>query len=859
MLPEREYESLLESIADGAPIDWSALDASAATSADRSRYRNLRLVARVAQLHRTLELDEPESSVAVGDVAAADPTTWGHLSIAAPLASGSFGRIYRARDQQLNRDVALKLLRSDITLIGPVERLLSEARTLARIRHSNVVTVHGADVRDGRAGLWMELVDCQTLDSWARAHGPMGAREAVAVGIDLCQALAAVHAADLVHGDVKAQNVMREKGGRIVLMDFGAGRVQGASAIGVAGTPMYLAPEVLAGEPPTTQSDLYSLGVLLFYLLTGQFPYTSVDLEGLRAAHADGDRRWLRDLRPELPRDLVQAVERALESDPAHRFTTAGQMERSLAGDLRQDAPAVVEPAVQSQSSSRVWFALTAVVLVSAVVALIVWSRIVSLNRGTVLTGIRAVGVLPMADPADAGVSADFAGGLTEELISALGQVHALTVKPGTSAGSLEGKSEKEIAQSLDVDALLKTIVTSSSGGAGQPARVKVRARLLAAGTQGIVWSQDFERPRGDATALASAIAGAVTRAVKATVSSEESSQLAAVHQTNPAAEEAYMAGRGYIEQYGGGRAEDALQAFKRALELDPAYARAHAGAARAYVSLGANEAIPNAQARPQALTEARRAVDLEPNLAEAHTVLGHIYFIYDWDWSSAEREFKLSLKLNPNSVYALIDYSSFLAAQGRFEESLEQAEAAKRLDPESGSAARNHVMVLYYKGEYAAAERALRGSAAIEPNQPGSAIWQARLAEARGDFDGALVDTREALKLSSGAVVPLRVAAIRLEALTGHRSEAIASRDVLLRELAERKMGISARNLAYIELALGEKPKALELFDEAVREGDPTVVWLGVDPRADGLRGDPRFRQLIAAMRLPAQLSEPR
>src|SRR5690349_12034335 len=132
MLPEREYEALLESIADARPIDWAALDGSAATSAERTRYRNLRLVARVAQLHRTLELDEPERSAPAADLTAADPTTWGHLSILAPLASGSFGRIYRARDQQLSRDVALKLLRSDISLFGPVERLLSEARTLAR-------------------------------------------------------------------------------------------------------------------------------------------------------------------------------------------------------------------------------------------------------------------------------------------------------------------------------------------------------------------------------------------------------------------------------------------------------------------------------------------------------------------------------------------------------------------------------------------------------------------------------------------------------------------------------------------------------------------------------------------------------
>ncbi len=276
MLPERDqYESLLESVADGTDVDWAALDAAAATSAERSRYRNLRLVARVAELHRTLVLEEDDRSLTNLDTSApaADPQTWGHLSITSRLASGAFGQIYRAHDPQLNRAVALKLLRRDIAQLRSVDRLLEEARTLAQVRHSNVVIVHGADVRDGRAGLWMELVDGQTLEAWVATQGRMGAGEMTAIGIDLCRALAAVHGEGLVHGDVKAQNVMREKGGRIVLMDFGAGRAQGTDAAGVAGTPMYLAPEVLAGATADARSDLYSLGILLFHLLTNTFPY----------------------------------------------------------------------------------------------------------------------------------------------------------------------------------------------------------------------------------------------------------------------------------------------------------------------------------------------------------------------------------------------------------------------------------------------------------------------------------------------------------------------------------------------------------------------------------------------------------
>src|SRR4051812_41663210 len=209
MQPERApYESLLESVADGAQVDWVALDSSASTSAERTRYRNLRLVARVAELHRTLVIDEADADDSVSAAAVAspakDPTTWGQLSITARVASGAFGQIYRAHDSGLNRDVALKLLRGDITQLRPVERLLREARTLAQVHHPNVVTVHGADVRDGRAGLWMELVEGQTLDAWVSTNGPMGPSETTAVGFDLCGALAAVHAAGLVHGDVKA-------------------------------------------------------------------------------------------------------------------------------------------------------------------------------------------------------------------------------------------------------------------------------------------------------------------------------------------------------------------------------------------------------------------------------------------------------------------------------------------------------------------------------------------------------------------------------------------------------------------------------------------------------------------------------
>jgi tetratricopeptide (TPR) repeat protein len=534
-------------------------------------------------------------------------------------------------------------------------------------------------------------------------------------------------------------------------------------------------------------------------------------------------------------------------------------MERALHPDIEAVAPRPLDDRTRRGPATwlRPGFAIAAVVLLAAVVGLVVWSR-TSSNRGTALSGIRTIAVLPMSDPPGSRIPPEVAAGLTEELISALGQVHVLTVKLGSSLGSIEGKPDKEIAQALDVDALLKTTVSGSDGRAGTPG-IKVRARLLAAGTQGLVWEQDFEKPRGDSTALANAIAVAVTRAVKGVMTPAESARLTSVRQTKPGAEDAYLAGRAYIEGYGGGRADAALNAFQRALQLDGDHAGAHAGAARAYVNLGANGAIPNAQARAEALREARRSLDLDPNLPEAHTVLAHILFVYDWDGPGAEREFRRSLDLNPDSRYALAYYANFLAAQGRFEESLAHADTARRLDPQSGEAARNYALFLYYKRDYAAADQALLESAAIESNQPDLLVLRARFAEARGDFSGALADTREALKLSKGPVVQLQVAEVRRAALAGQKAEALARFAALQREADTRKIRLNVRDLAYIQLALGNKAKAIELFEEAVTQGDPTLVWLGVDPRVDGLRGEPRFRALLKTIGFPPGVVDPR
>jgi eukaryotic-like serine/threonine-protein kinase len=381
-------ERLAIRVADGGAVDWDEADRSAPTEHERRLVRHLKLVESVARVHRSAS-DSGLASVGERRSGPAEPAirSWAHLDLLAKLGAGAFGEVYRAWDRRLEREVALKLLKADRT---DAQRLAStvieEGRVLAKLRHPNVVTVYGAEVHDGRVGLWMELIRGRSLAEIVETRGAFGPREAAIVGLDLCRALAAVHRSGVVHRDVKAQNVMREEGGRIVLMDFGTGmelRTQGVADRKISGTPIYMAPEVLRGEPATERSDLYSLGVLLYHLVTRSFPHDAGSFHALREQHARGGGKLLRDQRPDLPEAFIRVVERALAGDAEDRFATAGQMEQALSAALGMESDPAVSSATALASgrsavvrrSSRVWLGASAALLGIVALGLVLWVR----------------------------------------------------------------------------------------------------------------------------------------------------------------------------------------------------------------------------------------------------------------------------------------------------------------------------------------------------------------------------------------------------------------------------------------------------------------------------------------------------
>ena len=323
-------DDIAGSILDGADVDWPEVESDADDS-DRDILRQLRLVSSVAAVHRGLAATRSVPTThAIGL-----PFRWGPLDVIEHIGRGSFGDVYRAWDRQLDREVALKLLTESATAIDRPSDIVEEGRLLARVRHPNVVTIYGAARVDGRVGLWMEYVRGRTLEQRLASNGPLAPADVVSIGRDLCNALAAVHAAGLLHRDIKAHNVMVDESGRVVLMDFGTGREQRADvdeASDLTGTPLYLAPEVLDRQPARPRSDVYSLSVLLYHLLTGTYPVVGTTAADIRDKHRAADPVDLRHRRPDVSAALDRSIGRGLSTDPRRRYATAVELSTALAG-----------------------------------------------------------------------------------------------------------------------------------------------------------------------------------------------------------------------------------------------------------------------------------------------------------------------------------------------------------------------------------------------------------------------------------------------------------------------------------------------------------------------------------------------
>lgn len=833
-------------VADGAAIDWDRAG-DAGDPEERRLVGHLRLVDSIAGLYRSIPDDSavPEIDDATGSISG---EAWGPLVILEQLGRGASCEVMRAFEKSLHREVALKLFHPGEAAAQRDGRCLAEARRLARIRHPNVVQVYGAEQHAGRAGIWMELVRGESLDAVLAGRGRLGASEAALIGQELCQALSAVHGAGLVHRDIKAQNVVREAGGRIVLMDFGTGQDlrHGVSPVNLAGTPLYLAPEIFAGKPATVRSDIYSLGVLLFHLVTGQFPIAAATVDELRRRHAAGERRRLLDLRPDLPAGFVAVVERALASDPVDRYATAGALGAALHEWVHTRPVPIPAPRPWPRLWSRATIVLGLGILAVAVAAAVMWPRLT-----TAPPDIRSVVVLPLVDLSSGKAPSDFVNGLHVQLIDTLGQVSTLTVPSRTSSIAVGGGSRTidEIASTLRVQAVVEGTVTVTDAGPGTTPEARLGIRLIAAGSEDTLLSQYFVGPIGDAVRLQADAAIAIASRLDALKDGVRQTGGLFRQGVDQAATESFVRGQAALARYGTVGARQALDAFTRAFTIDPQYAAAYAGAARANIALGFNQAITQESARIAAFDLATRALAINPDLADGHAVLGDVAFYYDWDLQQAGQHYQQALRLNASSVEAQKNYTDLLSAEGRLADAVTEAARLVDLEPQSADAAVALGYARLYNREYAAAATAFDRALELNGSAVGALIGKGRVAESQRRFTEALAFTEDAMRRTNGGGVPLWIQRACLLAKAGRVTEARAAMADIEHTQAQRGLTVAPEYRAYLHVALGENDEALTRLEEAVGGRSPSVRWMASDPRLEPVRSDPRFKILLTRL----------
>jgi serine/threonine-protein kinase len=826
--------ALAEAISDGKAFDWAAAETDAVSDNERALVQELRLLAGVADAHRS-----PSDADTATDPGALEAAHWGGLELRERLGAGTYGVVYRAYDRRLAREVALKLLQSSDDLSG---QAVEEGRLLARVSHPHVITVFGADKFDGRVGIWMELIRGATLETLLRERGPFSAREAASIGAELCGALAAVHRAGLVHRDVKAQNVMREAGGRLVLMDFGAGQelMPGASR-GRIGTPLYMAPELFDGAEASPQSDIYSLGVLLFHIVTGDYPVVGATSTAVRDAHASGQRRRLIDLRPDLPRAFAQAVDLAIERDPAARYATAGAMEAALSHAFE---PPKVRAAAPSFNTRRAMLALAGILVLAAGTALVpavrrnVWQALFA-------PAVRTIVVVPFTNLSNDPAKDYFAAGVGDILMSRLAMIEGLRVIDRVSVLALspDQRAPASLGSRLGAQYSLEGSVES------QPGRVRISARLVEASTGTLLWADTTERPLGDMYQLQGEMAAAIGTTIVGRLSGTAQQRLRAPQTTSTEAQEAFLQARYLMYRFDRTRMPDARRLLERAVSLDPAFGAAQASLSRAYGFLLEYNMATAAEVQPLAMASASQAVTASPDLPEAQVAYADARFRYATDWDGADAAYRRARALAPHAGFVLSPYARFLSAAGRLDEALKLAEEGAAADPLSGEMVSSVGVVHYLRREYDEAIRSHEQALRVAPSYGPAYFGIARAYSGKGDYPRA-IDFVKRAQAAVGDHASYRAELARNYVLAGYRDLADQTLGGLL--LEEQQGGAASyEGIGFVYAALGNRDRAFEWLNRAMDHYFARMLFLKVDPRVDSLRDDPRFDKLLQRLNL--------
>jgi serine/threonine-protein kinase len=810
--------------------------------------------------------------------------TISHYQILEKLGEGGMGVVYKATDVKLNRTVALKFMPGQAQLNeDDRRRFLQEAQSAALLNHPNVCTIH--DIRDegDERFIVMEFVDGQTLRG--KIYGAAGQKldETTALGfaVQIGDALAEAHRHGVVHRDIKADNMMVNARGHVKVMDFGLAKLKGSMKItrdsSTLGTLAYMAPEQLRAEEVDARSDIFSFGVLLFEMLTGRMPFRGEHEAAMMYTILNEAPEPVSKYNPDVSADIDRIIERALEKDPADRYQhvddlvselrriqkKSGRVGRPVSGSDHQvteferresgiasggshahrpksenrgapDAgrtPADGHGAATTTTGRKQWpvVAGTGLAIVAAAVVLYV---LVSPGSGGKYDSLA---VLPFVNASGDAEKEYLTEGLTDNVINKLSKISGLRVVPRSMVARYAGRDldPRAAGKDLGVDAVLTGRVVQRGDG------LSVQAELVDIDNVSQIWGERYERTMSDLIEVQDDIVRSVSDRLGAEATESERRIMAAGKTSNAEAYQLYLKGRYYWNKRTAEDGRRAMAFFWQAIAADPNYALAYAGIADGYLT-GAMD-TPPAEYMPKIRDAAKKALDLDENLAEAHASMAVVKMYYEFDFPGAERELRRAAELNPGYPTVHHWLGEYLIYMGRYREGLASYERARELDPVSMAIESDYAIAHFFARQTDRSIDLLRKAIAAEPNFVRSHFYLVPPLLEKGLKDEAFAELRTALVLRNEAPDVVR------QVEDAYRAEGFPG-------IAKLELARGARfdeetkkfDLALSHLMLGDKAAALDFLEKSYEERQYHVVTLKTDPVWDPLRDDPRFMALM-------------
>jgi len=804
-------------------------------------------------------------------VSATSPTVGqvlGHYRLIEQIGAGGMGIVFRALDEQLQRDVAVKILPPGL-LKEPTrrERFRREALAIGRLNHSNIAIAFNFGAENGIDYLVTEYISGVGLDEKIGGQ-PLPQKTVLEYGVQMVSGLQAAHRAGVIHRDLKPGNIRINEDGQLKILDFGLAKVMHSidesaqtdtleNNISVSGTLPYMAPELLRAERVDARADIWAAGAVLYEMATGRraFPDRNASLLIDAILHYDPVRPAL--INPQISLALENVILKALDRDPDRRYQSARELRvdlmRLLAGsevDIESRPPSssgFTRPVSDRYVVARKpwpWItAAIAAVLILAVAGVILWrkssSSAGSPREASLASDIHSIAVLPFTDLSSNGETQRyFADGMTEELINDLSSISALRVISRNSSMQYKDTHVKlpEIARELNVDAVVEGTVQRVGD------QVKISAALVDARQDRNLWGHSYEGDLRNVLSLQSEVAQAIASEVRVQLSPEESANLARRPAVNPEAYESYLQALYLLNNGARNDQHRALSEFKKAVEQDPTSALAWAGLADSYTLMAMYGEVAPRAVMPLAEAAAKKALQLDDTLAQAHAALGIIDWTYLWNSAAAGQEFARAVQLNPGYAVAHEWRGNYLSRTGNAEEAIQELQKAQQLDPLSPVIETNIGRVYYYARRYDKAIQILSQQAAAQPS-----FWMAPAALgatylAQGKYDDAIRQLERSHNLMPEVLFSQGV----LGDAYGRAGRTEAARNISaeLHQLS-RSRYVPAIYAGLVAIGLGDKEQAFKLLDQAFNERSEWMMDLKVEPELDPLRSDPRFQQL--------------